>query len=561
MYMRAFATLAWAALASALTWVPNTARPALHKRWIATPVAVEIDDMMGERECFKDDECELERWMYGGDGSRPSAAETAPPTEEEQARLARLREDGRTAVRAREERRTALRRAAPPRMLTVRTPLEAGLALTQPTQAEAEAMGVRDWPPTIITQGGRGAFDADVEDGSLRYVLEGSGTVQRDTTGEPLAVSPNTLVRVVGEGGALRWQLDEGMRASRSITQACAVLSTAAASVQPLALSPLAPAAPAARAMATAAVQTDAHKKKRSSKSRAAAPLTAEEPAKQPGAPSSTTEQKKRGRRASASTAAAASPKRSKATDVRLEPPANWRATWELIVELRADRTAVVDSMGTEAIAGESTKEERDFDALVSLMLSSQTKDTDTPDERLDELIYACGFHNNKATTPALEASTRPVKYLKATSRILLEQHGGRVPDTMDGLLALPGVGPKMALILLRVAFGKVEGISVDTHVHRICNQLGWAGPGGTKTPEQTRRAIEAWMPADIWAEVNLVLVGLGQEVQTEKSKLLRKCLACSDPAAALRLASVCGVKVEPEAKKAGLVLPPGLAL
>ena len=212
MYMRAFATLAWAALASALTWVPNTARPALHKRRIATPVAVEIDDMMGERECFKDDECELERWMFGGDGSRPSAAETAPPTEEEQARLARLREDGRTAVRAREERRTALRRAAPPRMLTVRTPLEAGLALTQPTQAEAEAMGVRDWPPTIITQGGRGAFDADVEDGSLRYVLEGSGTVQRDTAGEPLAVSPNTLVRVVGEGGALRWQLDEGGR-------------------------------------------------------------------------------------------------------------------------------------------------------------------------------------------------------------------------------------------------------------------------------------------------------------------------------------------------------------
>jgi len=203
--MPAFAALATTAFTSALTWVPNTARPALH---IASPVAVEIDDMMGERECFKDDECELERWMFGGDGSRPSAAETAPPTEEEQARLARLREDGRTAVRAREERRTALRRAAPPRMLTV----EAGLALTQPTQAEAEAMGVRDWPPTIITQGGRGAFDADVEDGSLRYVLEGSGTVQRETTGEPLAVSPNTLVRVVGEGGALRWQLDESGR-------------------------------------------------------------------------------------------------------------------------------------------------------------------------------------------------------------------------------------------------------------------------------------------------------------------------------------------------------------
>ena len=57
---------------------------------------------------------------------------------------------------------------------------------------------------------------------------------------------------------------------------------------------------------------------------------------------------------------------------------------------------------------------------------------------------------------------------------------------------------------------------------------LYWGLGAGTKTPEQTRRAIESWMPADIWAEVNLVLVGLGQEVQTEKSKLLRKCLACS---------------------------------
>ena len=131
-----------------------------------------------------------------------------------------------------------------------------------------------------------------------------------------------------------------------------------------------------------------------------------------------------------------------------------------------------------------------------------------TPDETLNELIRAVGFHNNK------------VKYIKEASAILRDEHGGRVPDTMEGLLALPGVGPKMALICLNVNHGKVEGISVDTHVHRICNQLGWCGEGGTKQPEQTRRAIESWMPRDVWPHVNLLLVGLGQEVQTERPKL-----------------------------------------
>ena len=79
----------------------------------------------------------------------------------------------------------------------------------------------------------------------------------------------------------------------------------------------------------------------------------------------------------------------------------------------------------------------------------------DTPDAKLNELIHAVGFHNNK------------VDYIKRSTQLLVDKHGGRVPDTMEELLELPGVGPKMALILLRVCFGKVEGISVDTHVHR----------------------------------------------------------------------------------------------
>ena len=167
-----------------------------------------------------------------------------------------------------------------------------------------------------------------------------------------------------------------------------------------------------------------------------------------------------------------------------------------------------------------------------------------TPDDVLHELIKAVGFHNNK------------VKYIKESTRRLVDEHGGRVPDTMDALLSLPGVGPKMAIILLRVAFDKVAGISVDTHVHRIANQLDWAGADGTKQPEQTRKILEAWMPAEVWPDVNLLLVGLGQEVQTEKAKLLRKCLACSDPPRALRLAATLGVDVEKEARKEDLLLP-----
>ena len=62
------------------------------------------------------------------------------------------------------------------------------------------------------------------------------------------------------------------------------------------------------------------------------------------------------------------------------------------------------------------------------------------------------------------------------------------------GLTSLPGVGPKMAYICMTAAWGKVEGIGVDTHVHRIANRLNWV-QRSTKTPEQTRLALENWMP------------------------------------------------------------------
>ncbi|KNC76473.1 hypothetical protein SARC_11025, partial [Sphaeroforma arctica JP610] len=187
---------------------------------------------------------------------------------------------------------------------------------------------------------------------------------------------------------------------------------------------------------------------------------------------------------------------------------------------------------------------------LVSLMLSSQTKDItnaatmkilrayepggltvqtvlDMTHGTLNGMINKVGFHNQKTIR------------IKQVAQMVHDEYDGKIPDTFEGLVALPGVGPKMAIITLRVAFNNVMGISVDTHVHQIANKLKWTGPKGMaecNTPERTRAAIESWIPYEMWGDVNIVLVGLGQEIQTEKEKLLKKCLACSDPDLAFTL-------------------------
>ncbi len=155
-------------------------------------------------------------------------------------------------------------------------------------------------------------------------------------------------------------------------------------------------------------------------------------------------------------------------------------------------------------------------------MLSSQTKDTTTAlamrrlqtelpppgltlenilsvaPETLNALIYAVGFHNNKT------------KYIKATALILKEKFNSDIPDTIEGLISLPGVGPKMAYLCSSAAWGKTEGIGVDVHVHRITNLWGWHK---TTQPEQTRAALEAWLPREKWHEINHLLVGFGQTI------------------------------------------------
>ncbi|VDN20476.1 unnamed protein product, partial [Dibothriocephalus latus] len=85
-------------------------------------------------------------------------------------------------------------------------------------------------------------------------------------------------------------------------------------------------------------------------------------------------------------------------------------------------------------------------------------------------------------------------KFIKKTCEILHSDYADDIPDTVEKLMTLPGVGPKMAHLAMRCAWKIISGIGVDTHVHRISNRLKWV-PKPTKTPEQTRLALEAWLP------------------------------------------------------------------
>ncbi|XP_055551427.1 endonuclease III-like protein 1 [Wyeomyia smithii] len=214
--------------------------------------------------------------------------------------------------------------------------------------------------------------------------------------------------------------------------------------------------------------------------------------------------------------------------------PANWRQTLENIRQMRRDNLAPVDTMGCDQFKNDELipAKSRRFHTLISLMLSSQTKDQvnydcmqrlrkhgltpknmlATESEVLERLIYPVSFYKNKT------------KFIKQASQILLSEHDGDIPNTIEGLLKLPGVGKKMAHLCMRSAWNVVTGIGVDTHVHRICNWLRWV-PKETKTPEETRIALEQWLPFELWDEVNQLLVGFGQTTCSANYPRCNECL------------------------------------
>ena len=218
----------------------------------------------------------------------------------------------------------------------------------------------------------------------------------------------------------------------------------------------------------------------------------------------------------------------------RDNPPQNWAKVYSNIKKMREDANAPVDSMGCErAHDMEATPAVRRFQCLVSLMLSSQTKDEvnyaammrlrehgltvqnilKTERETLEKLIYPVGFWRNKA------------KYIQQACQILHDNYNDDIPDSVEGLCKLPGVGPKMAHLTMNIAWGRQSGIGVDTHVHRIVARLGWTDPEVVKTPEQTRVSLESWLPEDKWTEINWLLVGFGQQVCSPVSPRCGECL------------------------------------
>lgn len=168
------------------------------------------------------------------------------------------------------------------------------------------------------------------------------------------------------------------------------------------------------------------------------------------------------------------------------------------------------------------------FEVLVSTLLSLRTKDEVTgvaaqrllavartpetmvklPAREIETLIYPVGFYPTKA------------KRLLSISRILLDRYDGKVPDTLEELTALPGVGRKTANLVLVEGF-KIPAICVDTHVHRISNRIGYVK---TKTPDKTELALRKKLPRRHWVRYNELLVAFGQVLCRPISPFCSRC-------------------------------------
>lgn len=204
-----------------------------------------------------------------------------------------------------------------------------------------------------------------------------------------------------------------------------------------------------------------------------------------------------------------AGPPRKSPKDDLLPPEAIHPVVATLKEAVKKWRTPVVTEMGKRGTDP--------FRVLIACVLSTRTKDDVTAEaasrlfEAADEpramaalgeaairkLIYPVGFYKTKA------------KHVVALCRKLTEAGGGRVPDEIEELLKLPGVGRKTANLVVTQGFGK-PGICVDTHVHRISNRLGYVR---TSTPEQTEYALREKLPAEHWIVYNDLLVAFGQHL------------------------------------------------
>jgi len=181
-------------------------------------------------------------------------------------------------------------------------------------------------------------------------------------------------------------------------------------------------------------------------------------------------------------------------------------------------KDAIVDQ-----ISKNSDSSEKAFKILVSTVLSARTKDettakvsknlfktvknpkdlVDIPIEELEKLTYPVGFYKTKA------------KNLKKLGEILINEYDSKIPDSIDELVKLPGVGRKTANLVMTLAFDDYA-ICVDTHVHRITNRWNYVN---TESPENTEIELRKKLPKNYWKRINNILVVFGQDICSPSPK------------------------------------------
>jgi endonuclease-3 len=180
-------------------------------------------------------------------------------------------------------------------------------------------------------------------------------------------------------------------------------------------------------------------------------------------------------------------------------------------------------------IVSRLAEEHRDpFEILISTLLSLRTKDevtaaateklfalASTPEgirrlseDQIQKAIYPVGFYRRKAET------------IRQVCRDLIDRFAARVPDTLDALLTIKGVGRKTANLVVALGFNG-PGLCVDTHVHRISNRLGYVR---TDNPEETEFALRKKLPPEHWLRVNTLLVAFGRNTCRPISPLCSGC-------------------------------------
>ncbi len=185
--------------------------------------------------------------------------------------------------------------------------------------------------------------------------------------------------------------------------------------------------------------------------------------------------------------------------------------------------------VGTLPIVSHLAEDQRDpFVILISTLLSLRTKDevtavaterlfalASTPQEMLQvpldkiaRTIYPVGFYRVKART------------IHHVCRELIKRFASKVPDDLDDLLSMKGIGRKTANLVVTLAYGK-DGICVDTHVHRISNRLGYVK---TKTPDETEFALRDKLPRRHWIIYNTIMVAFGRQTCKPVSPLCSLC-------------------------------------